>query len=148
MIRGTPEDWEGDLLQMIMPVFVAEAEERIEVARRCLVSLAGAEQATATPLLSDLIREIHGLKMSAGAVGLGTVRTLSDGLEMLFERVRGDGLRLPEGMMDLAEGVLRILASLVQGCIPHTDRVGGLVELVDEWAGLEAVGRSAWVAGS
>lgn len=138
------ESWNGQWHRPAVPVFFAiEAEGHVDAARRCLVALAGAGDAAARLLLNDLVHELHGLKVGAEAAGHGAVYTLGDGLEMLFERMREDGLRFREGMIDLAEGVLCTVASLVRASGPDVDRWGDLVELKGAVRDLEVVGRPA-----
>lgn len=136
----TPQGWDGELRRTMMPVFVAEAEEHIEVARRCLVALTGTDQAHARLLLDDLVREARSLKVASGAMELDAVRMLSDGLEALFDRVRSDG-RFADDILDLAGAVLGMLTAMIRGCVPETDHEGGLIELEHATAGLETVGR-------
>lgn len=138
------ESWDGQWRHPAVPVFFAiEAEGHVDAAQRCLAALAGAGDSAAGLLLNDLIRELHGLKVGAEAVGHGAVYTLGDGLEMLFERMREDGLRFREDVIDLAEGVLRTVASLVRASGPGADRWEDLVELKGAALGLEVVGRPA-----
>lgn len=137
------ESWNGQWHRPAAPDFFAiEAEEHVDAAHRCLAALAGAGDPAAGLLLNDLISELRGLKVDAEAVGHGAVYTMGDGLEMLFEHILEDGLRFREEMIDLAEAVLRTVASLVRAPGP-ADRWDGIVECSTAVRGLEVVRRSA-----
>src|SRR5689334_23371182 len=103
------------LLQQLMPIFAAEAQEHLAVLNRDLLALEKQPSAEEKQqLLAEIFRAAHSLKGSAGAVKLDDVSHLAHSMESLFRRVQRGEFELRVEWFDKVYHALDIMSALVQ----------------------------------
>ncbi len=82
-----------DFMRELVTIFSAEADERLAVVDRQLAEFERTSSADVrADLLKDILRELHTIKGSAGAVNLPDVSRMSHGLETLVASIASDAL--------------------------------------------------------
>ncbi len=82
-----------DFMRELVTIFAAEADERLAVVDRQLAEFERTSSADVrADLLKDILRELHTIKGSAGAVNLPDVSRMSHGLETLVGGIAPDAL--------------------------------------------------------
>lgn len=86
------EPTDSEFMRELMTVFCGEAEERLATVDQRLLAIEQTHQMDQrTDLLADLMRELHTLKGSAGAVNLPDVSRLAHALETHFGKLASPG---------------------------------------------------------
>jgi two-component system chemotaxis sensor kinase CheA len=85
--------------EALLPIFLAEAEERLASMEQCLVALESRPHDT--ELLGELFRAAHTLKGNSSSLGLNAVADLLHVLEDLLDRVRHGAVALGERLVTL-----------------------------------------------
>ena len=124
-----PQDTE--FMRELMTIFSSEADERLAAIDQRLLALERTSAADARgDLLRDILRELHTLKGSAGAVNMPDVSRLAHGLEGLLGAVAADGAA-DAGVYEAAYRGLDALRALIGdfagGRAPSVD-VDGLID--------------------
>lgn len=104
-----------DLLAELIPVFLAEADEHIQVMNRHVLALErGVPVQARGEVIAELFRAAHSLKGAARAVRLSEVEALAHELEDLFARVRDRELEPEPAVLDGAYQSLDAISSAVE----------------------------------
>lgn len=116
---------DSDFIRELMTLFCAEADERLATIDLRLVALEeGPEASVAAELLADLMRELHTLKGSAGAVNLPDVSRLAHALEGLFA-THARGSSMPADVFDRGycglDAIKALIAAAARGDAPMLD---------------------------
>ncbi len=106
---------QDQLLQQLMPIFAAEAQEHLAVLNRDLLALEKQpSEQEKQQLLAEIFRAAHSLKGSAGAVKLDDVSHLAHSMESLFRRVQRGDFELRVEWFDKVYHALDVMSALVQ----------------------------------
>jgi two-component system chemotaxis sensor kinase CheA len=107
---------DNELLNRLMPVFAAEAQEHLQVISRDLLVLEkqpdGDEMRR---MLAEIFRAAHSLKGSARAVSLDSVATLGHSLETLFGRIQRGEFQPKPVTFDRVYQALDTIDAIIQG---------------------------------
>lgn len=99
-------------LEALIPVFVAEAQERLASMEQCLVAIES--RPNDSELLGTLFRDAHTLKGNSAAMGFTAVAEVTHVLEDLLDRARRHALQVTSGFVSLllrSVDVLRVLVA-------------------------------------
>lgn len=108
------EPTDSDFMRELMTVFCGEAEERLTTIDQRLLAIEQSADTTArADLLADLMRELHTLKGSAGAVNLPDVSRLAHALETHFGELMHPGAQLP-AIVDRGYRGLDVMRALIE----------------------------------
>ncbi|HEY1332596.1 MAG TPA: hybrid sensor histidine kinase/response regulator [Actinomycetota bacterium] len=106
-------DPNDELLRELLSVFVAEADERLHAIDAHLLELERTGPDGREELFARIMREVHTLKGSAGAVNLDDVSTVAHELETYFGLVRDGVLPTDPETVDVAYRALDAIRELV-----------------------------------
>jgi two-component system chemotaxis sensor kinase CheA len=107
--NATPEE---------LQLFLAEAAEQLGEIERCLIGLEeGGDRAA---LITELFRQAHSLKGSAGAIGHERMARLAHALESALERHRSGGVAVSAADADTYLGAVDALGTLTSELVDGT----------------------------
>lgn len=124
---------DNDFMRELITVFSAEADERLSsIDQRLLEFERSSASDVRGDLMKDILRELHTLKGSAGAVNMPDVSRLAHGMENLFGGVEAEGI-VPPVVYELAyrglDRLRALIGDLANGRVPSVDVDVALAEL-------------------
>ena len=114
---------DDELLEKILPVFQAEARDRIANMSSQLLELEKVrEDARRDTLLEEAFRSAHSLKGAARAVGMDAVESLCQIMEDQFTAIRDGRLTLAPEHFDALHDAIRGVESCIDAGVGKTDK--------------------------